>query len=82
MIFYCTVILFSALSNCYCFKLKGNVSSVFFCVCVASLILITWLTYSLVINVGIPPVEIAQDNDLKPHGCHFCCPVPQKNVVL
>ena len=38
-----------------------------FCVRAVAFNSIPLLTYSLLINVGIPPVEIAQDNDLEPH---------------
>ena len=38
-----------------------------FCVRAVAFNSIPLLTYSLLINVGISPVEIAQDNDLEPH---------------
>lgn len=65
--FDCTVIMFFALSNCYCFKLKEKFPF-HFCVRVAFNSL-TLLTYSY---VGTPPVEIAPDNVLKRHKCHIC----------
>ena len=68
--FDCTMIMFFALSNCYCFKLKENFPF-HFCVRVAFKS-ITLLTYSRLINVGTPSVEIAPDNDLKRHKCNIC----------
>lgn len=64
------MIMFFALSNCYCFKLKKKFPF-HFCVRVAFKS-ITLLTYSRLINVGTPSVEIAPDNDLKRHKCNIC----------
>ena len=80
MIFDCTVIMFFALSNCYCFKLKEKFPF-HFCVLVAFNSITLW-THSRLINVGIPPVEIAPDNVLKRHKCHICFSVAQKNALL
>ena len=68
--FDCTMIMFLAVSNCYCFKLKEKIPF-HFCVRVA-FNSITLLTYSRLINVGTPPVEIVPDNVLKRHKCHIC----------